>query len=76
MAPDQTVRGGENDYPILPWNVLPKLPKFSVINGIFSYLPEISGDFSCEKRESSQGRIELMSFRIPILSSREAVGAN
>jgi hypothetical protein len=35
MAPDQTVRGGENDYSIWSGNLLPHLPKFSVITGIF-----------------------------------------
>jgi hypothetical protein len=35
MAPDQTVRGGENDHPILSGNLLPKVPKFSVINRSF-----------------------------------------
>ncbi len=35
MAPDQTVRGGENDYSIWSGNFLPHLPKFSVITGIF-----------------------------------------
>jgi hypothetical protein len=31
MAPDQTVRGGENDFSIWSGNLLPKIPKFSVI---------------------------------------------
>jgi hypothetical protein len=37
MAPDQTVRGGENDYSIWSGNFLPHLPKFSVITGIFRH---------------------------------------
>ena len=32
MAPDQTVRGRENDCSIWSGNLLPKVPKFSVIN--------------------------------------------
>ncbi len=35
MAPDKTVRGGENDCPILSGNILLKVPKFSVINRSF-----------------------------------------
>ncbi len=36
MAPDQTVREGENDFSIWPGNLLPKIPKFSVIKQSFS----------------------------------------
>ncbi len=63
MAPDQTVRGGENVYPILSGNSLPKVPKFSVITGNFRQF------FLRKKRESALGRIELMISRIPIPSS-------
>ncbi len=35
MAPDQTVRGRENECSIWSGNLLPQVPKFSVITGNF-----------------------------------------
>jgi hypothetical protein len=58
MAPDQTVRGRENECSIWSGNLLPQVPKFSVINRSFPQSPEISGDFSCEKGENARGRID------------------
>jgi hypothetical protein len=45
MAPDQTVRGRENEGTIWSGKFLPQVLKFSVINRSFPKSPEISGDF-------------------------------
>ncbi len=62
MAPDQTVRGRENECSIWSGNLLPQVPKFSVITGNFLR-------FFLWKRENARGGIELTSSGLLILSS-------
>ncbi len=69
MAPDQTVRGRENECSIWSGKLLPQVPKFSlIINRSFPKPPEISGDFSCEKLECAWwDRTHFLRISFPLL---------
>jgi hypothetical protein len=54
IAPESSVRGGEDISPVRPGFVHPQIPSFSLV-------PEYSGDFLCEeKKERAQRGIEPM----------------